>query len=253
MFLRVAYTVWLRELTRFWRDKSRLISNLATPIIFMAFLGTGLNSIFSVPGTDNYMEFLAPGIIGMTLLFSSIFTGISVIWDRQFGFLREMLVAPASRLSIVVGKIAGSSTIVLINGILIFIIAIIFGAIPLSYLSAWGIFLAVVVCILISFIFVSVGLIIAARMQSMEGFQMIMSFLIMPVFILSGAFFPITNLPPWLGFLTKINPLSYGVDALRGALLQVNEMPMTLNMIVLILLGAIFVTIATLLFRNMEA
>ena len=254
MFWRIVYTVWLREIIRFWRDKSRLITSLATPFIWLAFMGTGFSSVFS--GMDiglDYGEFLAPGIVGMTLLFTSIFTGVSVIWDRQFGFLREMLVAPASRTSLVFGKITGSSTIVLINGLMIFGLAILVGAIPISAITLSSIVLVLLFMILVSFVFVSVGLILAARMKSMEGFQMIMSFVVMPLFLLSGAFFPLDNLPPWMKILTRIDPLSYGVDGIRGALLGIHELPLSLDLLILAAIGAVLLFIATMLFRKMEA
>jgi ABC-2 type transport system permease protein len=209
------YTVWLREMKRFLRARSRIITSLAMPFFWLAFIGVGFGSSVQIPGMS-YLNFLAPGIIGMILLFTSIFTGISVIWDRQFGFLKEMLVAPVSRTSIFLGKALGGTTIAVINALIMLFVALALGIIPLGI----GLATAIVFMILISLCFVSIGLIIASRMRSMEGFQMIMSFLIMPVFFVSGAIFPLQNTPQWMQFIAHMDPLTYGVDGLRNALIN---------------------------------
>lgn len=254
MFLRIVYTVWLRELRRFWRDKARIIGNLAMPFMFLAFFGAGFGSSFASSdiGLD-YTSYMAPGIIGMSLLFTAIFTGVSVIWDKQFGFLKEMLVAPASRWSIVLGKVLGSSTITLISGFLVLGITLIFGAVPLEAITVGSVLLAALLMVLTAFVFVSVGLIIASRMNSMEGFQLIMSFLVFPLFLMSGAFFPINNAPSWMQALAGIDPLKYSVDGLRGIFLGVTELPILTNFLVLIIVSVVMVIIASVLFRRMES
>jgi len=238
---------------RFWRDKARIVGNLGMPFIFLAFLGVGFNASFAIPGIDfDYMSYLAPGIVGMSILFTAIFTGVSVIWDKQFGFLREMLVSPASRWSIVVGKVLGSSTVTLISGFLVLGVTLVFGAIPLAALTPLTLLLAAVVMILAAFVFVALGLIIASRMNSMEGFQLIMSFLVMPLFLLSGAFFPIENVPGWMKVLAGIDPMKYAVDALRGVFLGIGELSISFNIMILVGIAIVMVFIASLLFRKME-
>ncbi|MBI4021347.1 MAG: ABC transporter permease [Candidatus Aenigmarchaeota archaeon] len=227
-------TIWLREMKRFVRARSRIVGNLSMPFVWLVIMGFGLSSSFTLPGVPfSYLEFFAPGIIGMTLLFTSIFAGISVIWEKQFGFLKEILVAPASRTAIAVGKMAGSVTVAMINGLLLFAIALLMGALPLAGLSAAGVAAALVCMALISAFFVSVGLILASRLDNMEGFQMIMSFLVMPTFFLSGAFFPLATAPGWMQALAFVNPLRYGVDGLRGSLLGVAELPLVVDLAVL--------------------
>jgi ABC-2 type transport system permease protein len=245
------YTIWLREMTRFMRAKSRIVSNLAMPVIWLIVLGIGIGSSFDLAGFNfQYIEFLAPGIIGMTLLFTSIFSGISVIYDKQFGFLKEILVAPVSRISIVLGKISGSGTVALINGVLILIIAVALGAIPLAGLSILGIIMSMLFMILISSSFISIGLIIASKLNDMEGFQMIMSFFVMPIFFLSGAFFPIENIPVWLKVLAFADPLMYGVDGLRGSLIGVSMLPIWMSFTVLLAFTVVVILIAAYMFRK---
>lgn len=251
--MNIIHTIWLREMKRFLRSKSRIVGNLSMPFIWLVIMGFGLSSSFALPGADfDYIHFLAPGIIGMTLLFTSIFSGVSVIWDKQFGFMKEILVAPISRLSIVLGKIAGSSTISLINGILIFAIAVLLNAIDISNLTILSVTASIIFMLLISFSFVSIGLIIASRLDNMEGFQMIMSFLVMPLFFLSGAFFPIENVPAWMKFLAYADPLMYGVDGLRGGLIGISHFSVWFDLNVLIIFSLITILISSFLFKKMN-
>ena len=217
------YTIWLREMIRYVRARSRIITSLAMPIIWLALLGTALGSMMEssplLPPGMNYVQYIAPGIIGMAILFTSVFSGISIIFDREFGFLKEILVAPVSRLSIVLGKALGGTTTAMIQGLIMFVLALFFGVSFSSELGAVGGFLiSMTFMFLIGLTFVSIGIAIASKVESMEGFQMIMSFLIMPMFFLSGALYPIEVLPGWLKTLTYIDPLSYGVDGLRYAI-----------------------------------
>jgi len=217
------YTIWLREMIRYTRAKSRIITSLAMPFVWLALLGTALGSMVedstALPPGVSYIEYIAPGIIGMTILFTSVFSGVSIIFDRDFGFLKEILVAPVSRLSIVLGKALGGTTTAMIQGTIMFGIALAMG-VDLSSDYGWigGFLLAVVIMFLIGLTFVSLGIAIATKVESMEGFQMMMSFLIMPMFFLSGALYPIDVLPKWLRFVTYIDPLTYGVDGLRYAI-----------------------------------
>lgn len=244
-------TIWLREMKRFFRAPSRIAGNLSMPFIWLVIMGFGLSSSFALAGTTSYLQFLAPGIIGMTLLFTSIFSGISVIWDKQFGFLKEILVSPTSRISIICGKIAGSATISLINGFIILAIAIALGALPAASLSLTSLAAAVLLMVFISVSFISLGLIIASRLDNMEGFQMIMSFLVMPLFFLSGAFFPIDRAPIWMRIFSAVDPLRYGVDGLRGSLIGIAELPLWIDISVLLGFSVGLVLLAGMAFKKM--
>ncbi|MBU7010104.1 MAG: ABC transporter permease [Theionarchaea archaeon] len=250
MFWKAVYVICLRDIRRFFREKSQVIGSVARPALWLVIMGTGFNTIFRAQaGTaDTYSQFLFPGIIGMTVLFTSVFSAVSVIWDRQFGFLREILVAPVSRTSIAVGKTLSGCLQSMIQG------GIILG---LSFLV--DVHLTVVMIIqvfalifLASFALSSLGLLIASRMESFEGFNLIMNFLVMPMFLLSGAFFPAQGLPMWIRSIVSINPLSYAVDALRGVILGVYEH--TLATDILFMAGfAIIMTAAAVTAFNKEA
>jgi ABC-2 type transport system permease protein len=246
------YTIWLREMKRFVRAKSRIVAGIATPFFFLAFLGFGFNASFVFPGLPvglNYMDFLSPGIVAMVLLFSSMFAGISVLWDRQFGFLKEIMVAPVSRTSIVLGRIMAGITTGVFQAILILLLSILMG---FQILSAFGLLVSLVFIILISSSFVAVGLAFASKMEDMQGFQIVMNFFIMPVFLLSGALFPIENLPAWLAGLSYINPLTYGVDGLRSSLIGVAHLPILLDFGILLAFCIVMVGIGTYLFSKTE-
>lgn len=250
--LNAIYTMWLREMKRFIRARSRLIGNIAMPFFFLAFLGVGINSMFrlqDVFGGMSYLDFLLPGIIAMTLLFSSMFTGISVLWDRQFGFLKEILVAPVSRVSIVLGKVLAGMTTGMINAFIILGIGILLGV---KIASLLGVLASVIFILLISMSFVSLGIAFASRMQDMQGFQLIMNFLIMPIWILSGAFFPLEGAPGWLFLISRIDPLTYGVDGLRSSLVGISGMPWLLSIGVLLGFSIAMILLASWLFKRTE-
>ncbi len=242
------YTIWLREMIRFWRSKSRVIGGLAMPFFWFAIMGTGFNKLIDMGGTS-YIEFLLPGIIGMTLLFSSMFSGISVLVDKQFGFMKEILVAPISRLSIMLGKTLGGATTAMINGIIILLLAIIIG---ISINGFIGILVALLFMLLISSSFVSLGVAVASKMTDTSGFQLIMNFLIMPMFLLSGALFPLNQTPLWMQAIAYVNPMFYGVDGLRGALVGVSILPVAIDILVLLSFCTITVFSGTYLFRKSE-
>jgi len=204
------YTVWLRNMKRYFRSKSRIIGSLAQPLLFLLVLGFGLGSIVTSTssGGISYLKFVTPGIITMSVLFTSIFSGIQIIWDRQFGFLKETLVAPVSRISIMIGQTLGGATTAIIQGLILFLISLITGG--LSFNS--GIIIALIFMILIGIGFTAMGIAIASRMRDMQGFQLIMNFVVMPLFFLSGALFPLTNAPAILKTITYLNPLTYGVE-----------------------------------------
>lgn len=246
------YTIWLREMKRFVRTKSRIVASLATPFFFLAFLGFGFNASFVFSGLPeglNYVDFLTPGIIGMVLLFSSMFAGISVIYDRQFGFLKEIMVAPVSRTSIVLGRIAAGITTGVFQAVAILLLSMLMG---FDVLSPGGVLVSLVFIVLISTAFVATGISFASRMEDMHGFQLIMNFFIMPVFLLSGALFPLSNLPGFLVMLSYINPMTYGVDGLRSSLIGVAHLPLLLSFGVLLGFSLVMVGIGTYLFSKTE-
>lgn len=241
-------TIWQREVIRYLRSPSRIIGSLGMPFFFLAFLGIGMQSAFSLkPGGEKYIDFIAPGILGMVLLFSSTVAGISVIWDRQFGFLKEMLVAPIPRLAIVLGRTVGGTTTATLQALLMLGASIFLGVRPPS---ASGLLLALVFMALIGIAFTSLGVALASRMEDPHGFQLIFNFLIMPTFFLSGALFPVDQLPAFLKWAALANPLTYGVDGLRQALVGTSHFGVTLDLLVLGGVSATLLTIGAVLFRG---
>lgn len=217
-----SYIVWLRDIKRFWRDTPRRVGAFVQPLIYLFLLGTGLQAAFKVFGGGNtkYIQFMFPGILGMTVLFTSVFSAISILWDREFGFLKEVLVSPVPRSSVAFGKIIGGASQAMIQAAILLILMFF----PFMYGFSVATFVKAIALIplvlLLAVGMTSIGVAIAANMKSMEGFPMVMNFLLLPLFFLSGAMFPLQGLPGWMTFLTKINPLSYGVDMLRGIALR---------------------------------
>lgn len=212
--LRGMYAVWLREVKRYIRDKMRIITAITAPIVWLLLFGVGFSSFFRQSGGFNYLNYMFPGIIAQSLLFTSVFLGISVIYDRQFGFLKEMLVAPIRRISVFSGKMFGGATDALIQGSIVLSLSFLFIPVePVMLLACLPIML------LTTMGFVSMSIIIASRMKTLEAFGLIMNFVNLPLFFSSGALFPISSAPGWLQTLGYFNPLTYAVDALRGLLL----------------------------------
>jgi ABC-2 type transport system permease protein len=245
------YSLWLREMIRFFRLKSRVVGSLAPPFFFLAFLGFGFGSAVmpAIPEEVGYVSFLAPGIIGMTLLFSSTFGGLSMLWDREFGFLREIMVAPVSRLSIVIGRTAGGVTTAVLQGLIILVPGVAMG-LEISGLA--GFLLSLVFMLLIATTFNSLGLAFASRMKDMSGFSLIMNFMVFPLFLLSGALFPISNFPGWLQTLSLFNPLTYGVDGLRGSLIGVSAFPLALDLLILAFSSVAALSLGAYLFEKSD-
>lgn len=214
--LRGIYTIWYRDLLRFWRDKMRMVTALAFPLLFLIVFGSGLSGAMGMlaPGVD-FSKFMFPGIIGMTVLMTSFISGVSVVWDREFGFLKEVLVAPISRVAVAAGKTLGGATIALIQGILILLLAPIFGL----TLSPGILPRLLPVMFLVACALSAMGIFLASRIKSMEAHQAVMQLLMFPMIFLSGVFFPVNNLPPWMNILVKINPATYGVDSIRQLML----------------------------------
>ena len=246
------YVLWMREMKRWWRAKSRIVGSLAMPLFFLVFLGLGFRrmAIPGLAGDVGYIGFLVPGIIGMSILFSSTFGGLSVLWDREFGFLKEIMVAPVSRVSIVLGRIAGGATTALIQAVLILAISYIMG---FKIINISSIFLAIVFMILIAVTFLGLGLIFASKMRDMQGFSIVMNFVIFPLFFLSGALYPLENFPVWLRYISKIDPLTYGVDGLRGALIGVSSFSIFYNFIFMVIFSSVMILLGAYFFEKSES
>lgn len=243
------YTMWLRQVKRYWRSKARIVGSLAQPLLFLVALGFGFGPIFQAAGGGNYMDFLAPGIIAMSILFTAMFNGIEIIWDRQFGFLKETLVAPVSRYKIMIGRTLGGATVAMIQGFVVFIISIFIG---LNIASIPMVLVALVFMFLIAVLFTAFGTAIASKLEDMQGFQLIINFIIMPLFFLSGALFPIDSLPSPLKIVTQLNPLSYGVDGLRASLTGISHLGIFMDFTVLALTTFIITLIGSYLFSRIE-
>lgn len=244
-----AYILWLRQIKRYLRSTPRIVGSLAQPLLFLLALGFGFGPIFEKAGQGSYIQFLAPGIIAMSILFTALFSGIEIIWDRQFGFLKETLVAPVSRLEIMVGRTIGGATVALLQGIVVLLISTLVGFRP-AYLLHLP--LALFFMIMIALLFTAIGTAIASILSDMQGFQLIMNFLIMPLFFLSGALFPLDGLPAGLVIVTRINPLAYGVDGLRFALTGVSHLGLAMDITVLTILTAFCLVIGSYLFSKIE-
>jgi ABC-2 type transport system permease protein len=231
------YILWLRELKRYVRSRPQIIASLAQPMLYLLVLGFGLGPVFQKAGQGSYLQFVAPGVIGMTVLFSSIFSGLVLLWDRQFGFLKEMLVAPVPRLHIMIGRTLGGATVATIQGCLIALVCVIAGFRPVSLAVVP---VALVFMILIATVFGALGTGIGSMLQDMQGFQLIMNFMVLPIFFLSGALFPLTNLPLPLAIVTRLDPLAYGVDGLRATLLGASHFGAPVDLAVLVVVAVIF-------------
>jgi ABC-2 type transport system permease protein len=250
--LYAVYSIWLREMLRFFRLKSRVVGSIAMPFFFLAFLGTGFGGGMSMPGLSSgvgYIGFLTPGIIGMTLLFSATFAGLSVLWDREFGFLREIMVAPVSRISIVLGRTAGGMTTGILQAVIILAAGILMGmAMP----SLTGFLLSMVFMVLIAATFIGLGLAFASKMTDMSGFSLIVNFLIFPLFFLSGALYPLDRFPSIVRQIAYLNPLTYGVDGLRYSLIGSSAISPAVDLAVLVVVCIVMLSIGAYLFENTE-
>jgi len=245
------YIMWLRQIKRFFRVRARLVSSLLMPFLFLAFLGLPMSFIpgMEIRGMD-YLDFLAPGIVGMTLLFAGTMSGASVIWDKEFGFLKEVLVAPVNRFSIILGRSLGSMTIAIVQAFIIIAIAAAMG-VKISGLS--GFLLSILFMVLTCATFTGLGLIIATKLADTEGFMSIMNLVILPIFFLSGAFFPVEGMPGGIRQVMYINPLTYGVDGLRGTLVGGAAFPLWLDFAILLVLSIILAGLGAYFFSKMEA
>jgi ABC-2 type transport system permease protein len=244
------YILWLRELKRYWRSRTQIVASLGQPLLFLLALGYGLGPVFRKSGAGDYLQFVAPGVISMTVLFSGMFSGIQLIWDRQFGFLKETLVAPVPRLYIMIGRTCGAATTAIIQGLLVALACTVVGFRAVSpALIPLGLgFLA-----LIALVFTALGTTIGSSLKDMQGFQMVMNLLVMPIFFLSGALFPLNNLPKLLSAITTVDPLSYGVDGLRSALLAQSHFGAATDAFVMVGLGLAVTCLGAWRFSKIEA
>jgi ABC-2 type transport system permease protein len=251
---RPVYVICYREFIKFFREKSRLLGTIARPVLWLFVVGNGMASLIKPQTGFSYLQFIFPGMIGMTILFSSIFSSISIVWDREFGFMKEMLVAPISRLSIVIGK-AISGTLISVAQAVIILLLIPFLGIHLTIMQFFEV---IAVSLLVSFCITSLGILIAARLTSFDGFNIIMNFLVMPMLFLSGAMYPVTSLPVALRQMTLLNPLTYGVDAFKHVLLRQStpplgpEFPLSRDIAIVIILSIVMLTLAALSFRKKD-
>ncbi len=259
--LRGVYIIWYRDILRFWHDKMRLIGSVIFPLLFLFVFGSGLSSRMGALGPGlNFTQFIFPGIIGMTVLMSSFMAGVSVVWDREFGFLKEVLVAPISRASVATGKTLGAATVALFQGALILLFAPLIG-VPIS---GWTLLVLLPVMFLLAISLGSLGILLATRIRSMEAFQAVMQMLMFPMVFLSGAFFPLQGLPTWMNILVKINPATYGIAPIRQVILGAapdssysisllgHTMSLWNNITVLAVFGATMILLAMWSFGNQE-
>lgn len=251
--MQAIYILWLREVKRYLRSRPQIIASMGQPLLYLLVLGFGLGPVFEKAGGGSYLQFMAPGIIGMTVLFSSIFSGIALLWDRQFGFLKETLVAPVPRLQVMIGRACGAATTATIQGLLVTVVTLLAGFRPASLAKVP---LAFLFLALIAVVFSALGTSIGSSMQDMQAFPLVMNFLMLPIFFLSGALFPLKNLPKALNTVTAFDPLSYGVDGLRAALLAPEAAQVRfgvgIDLMVLAIVGVIFLGLGAWRFSKIE-
>jgi ABC-2 type transport system permease protein len=246
----VIYILWLREMKRYLRSRPQVIASLGQPLMYLVALGFGLGPVFEKAGEGSYLQFVAPGVVGMAILFSSIFSGVGILWDRQFGFLKETLVAPVPRIQIMAGRTLGGATTALIQGTLVLTVCLIAGFRPHDLAAVP---LALLFMALIAIVFAALGTVIGSALRDMQGFQMVMNFVVMPIFFLSGALFPLANLPVGLEIATRLDPLSYGIDGLRGALIAQSHFGLVTDLAVLGVLAFFFLTLGARAFARIQA
>ncbi|MBI5642518.1 MAG: ABC transporter permease [Deltaproteobacteria bacterium] len=245
------YVIILREFKRFFRQKGRLIVTMARPLIWLFIVGSGFTRLVDTTGGVQYIQFILPGIVGMTILFSSIFSTISVVWDREFGFLREMLVSPVSRVTIVFGKLLSGTALSVFQGAALLLVAPFLGL----HLGVGSFFLMVFLMFLVAFAITALGLFVASFLTSLEGFNVIMNFIVLPMFFLSGALYPVDSLPMFIKVFSYINPLCFGVDSFKHILLPEGgrlaaEFPLAVDILFISVFSVIFTFLSALVFER---
>jgi ABC-2 type transport system permease protein len=235
--MNVIYMLWLREVKRYIRSRAQIVGSLGQPLLYLLVLGFGLGPVFQRSGNGSYVQFIAPGMVGMTILFTSIFSGVGLLFDRQLGVLKATLVAPAPRTIIMVGRTLGGATVAVLQGLLVFIVCLVAGFRPVSLAAIPA---ALFFMAMIAMVFGGLGTAIGSALKDIQGFQLIMNFIVMPMFFLSGALFPLTNIPKLLGIATSMDPLSYGIDGLRSSLIGISHYGMGVDALVLVVIAATF-------------
>lgn len=248
--MRVIYILWLRQIIRFFRAKSRIVGAIGQPLLFLLALGYGLGSVFARAGQGNYLEFLVPGIMAQTVLFSAMFYGAMIMFDKQFGFLKETLVAPVSRMKIMLGGALGGATTAVIQGLLVFVISLAIGFHPVHWASVP---LALVALSLLAVAIASFSSGIGSFVEDMQGFQAINQFLVFPLYFLSGALYPLNNVPTWLKIIAEVNPMSYAVDAMRETLIGQIHFGLAKDFVVLIVTTIVLIAFGAYRFKHIEA
>src|SRR6201993_1045316 len=244
------FILWLREVKKYTRSRAQIVASLGQPLLYLLVLGFGLGPVFQKSGNGSYLQFVAPGVIGMTVLFTSVFSGIALLFDRQFGFLKETLVAPVPRIRIMIGRTLGGATVAMLQGTLIFVVCLIAGFRPVSLAA---IPLGFVFMALIAIVFAALGTAIGSGLQDMQGFQLIMNFLVLPIYFLSGAMFPLSDTKSVLKYITRADPLSYGIDGMRNLLGASNAaFDPRLDFAVLVVVGAILMVFGAYRFSQIE-
>jgi len=247
--MQTIYILWLRQIKRHFRSRARDIGSLGQPLLLLFALGFGFGPIYQKAGGGDYIQFLVPGVISMGILFTAVFSGVEIIWDKQFGFLKETLVAPVSRMKIMIGRTLGGGTVAVIQGLIIFVISLLVGFRPMNF---HYLFLSLVFMILIALFFTALGTAIASLLEDMQGFQLIMNFLLMPLFFLSGALFPLEGLPKTITTIASVNPLSYGVDGLRGTLVSGAHFGLLADFSILSIVTVVILIIGSYLFSKIQ-
>jgi ABC-2 type transport system permease protein len=248
--MEILYALWLRQIKRYLRSRARIVGSLGQPVLFLVALGFGMGPMYQKAGGGDFIQFLAPGVVAMGVLFTAMFSGVEVIWDKQFGFLKETLAAPVSRLIIMLGRTLGGATVATAQGLLVLLITLLAG---FHLPSLGGMALGLLFLFLIALFFTAVGTAIASMLEDMQGFQLIMSFVVMPVFFLSGALFPTQGLGTGMRLAVGLDPLSYGVDGLRGALEGPCANGLALDLAVMAGLTAAAMAVGAWLFRRIQA
>jgi len=246
----IIYILWLRQIKRYLRSRSRVLGAIGQPLLFLLALGYGLGSVFKRAGGGNYIQFLVPGIIAQTILFSAVFWGIQIIWDKQFGFLKETLVAPVSRLKIMIGSALGGATLAAFQGLLVLVVSFALGFRPYSYATLP---LALIIMAVLALALACFGSGIASIVNDFQGFQAINQFMVLPLYFLSGAIYPLTGVPTLLKIIATINPLSYAIDALRSLLINQSHFGFGLDVAVLIVTAILLIVFGAYTFRRIQA
>lgn len=247
--MRIIYALWLRQLKKYARSRSRVIGAVGQPLLFLLALGYGLGSVFARAGKGDYLHFLVPGVIVQTILFASIFWGINILFDRMFGFLKEMLVAPVSRMTVLLGSVLGGATTAFLQGVLVLLVSMAIGFRPYSLPLT---LVALVIMAMLAISITALGAALGSIIDNMPGFQAVNNFIIFPLYFLSSALYPLDTAPPVMRAIATFNPLSYAVDALRGALINQSHFGLATDFVALTITMVALLGFGTYCFQRIE-